>query len=272
VIAGLGAAVAAGVVAAALILLFLGLWALERSRLRKLQAELETERRLHSAAVGASDEFFHVVSHELRSPIAAILGYQELLGDGVYGALEAAATEPVDRIGRSAQHLLHLIDGAVDLGRIRSGMAELHTERVELGPLLEAASEDFRRNAEERGLAAHVRVGAEAGYFRTDPERLVRAIHLLAVAAVRHPTTELGFDARRHGEALEIRIRGAQFPEVSPADDLAVRCGIRVGIADATARLLGGSLQFQALQDGAGFEARLHIPEAPPFDDGVRGA
>jgi signal transduction histidine kinase len=259
----------AAVVATALVLILLGLLARERARRRSLEAELNDERRRHHAAAHASDEFFHNVSHELRSPIAAILGYQELLGDGAYGPLHDAATEPVDRIGRSADHLLHLVDGAVDLGRIRSGLAEPRIESVDLRPLLDGAAADLRRHGEERGISIHIEVEPPREPFPTDPDRLTRAIHLLAVAAVRRPVSELRFEARRRNHALEVRISGADFPD-SSAHDLAARCGIRVAIAEATARLLGGSLQILALGEGRGSELLLRIPAAP-FDEGGRG-
>src|SRR5687768_8696407 len=56
-----------------------------------------------------------VLGHELRTPLAAILGYQELLSDGLYGDLSDRQREPVERIHQSAQQLLHLLDGLQEL-------------------------------------------------------------------------------------------------------------------------------------------------------------
>ena len=56
-----------------------------------------------------------VLGHELRTPLAAILGYQELLADGLYGELNDRQREPVNRIQQSAQQLIHLLDGLQEL-------------------------------------------------------------------------------------------------------------------------------------------------------------
>jgi signal transduction histidine kinase len=60
-------------------------------------------------------ELVTVLGHELRTPLAAIMGYQELLIDGVYGKLDPRTSEPLERIQSSANQLLNLIDGLQEL-------------------------------------------------------------------------------------------------------------------------------------------------------------
>lgn len=256
---------AAAVLLAAAILgaaLLAALWARERRRARRLQDLLDDERSRHQQTARASDSFFHSVSHELRSPIATILGYQELLGDGAYGQVGDGAAEPVHRIGRSARHLLHLVDGAVDLGRVQAGMAHPAMEAVDLGDLLEEAARDFRTYAEERKIEQHSHIGPVPSDFHTDPERLGRALHLLAVAAVRSPARALELHVDCLDDGVHVRIRGARVPTTDGVHDVAVECGVRVAIAHTTARLLGGSVQIRRVNDAGETEVHLHVPDA----------
>ncbi len=114
-------------------------------RVRELEAAVEE--------LGAAQErFFELVTHELRSPLSAILGYQELLEDGVYGSLDDVAAEPVERIGRSARHLVNLVEGLVELTRLRTGTLRPDLEPLGLGVLLSSVADAFRTQLRERGL------------------------------------------------------------------------------------------------------------------------
>lgn len=221
-------------------------WRGERRRARELAERLDAAERRVAEAARAREAFFDLATHELRSPLSAILGYQELLQDGAYGCLQEGAEEPVERIGRSARHLLHLIEGVVELARLRAGEVSPDLGTVHLGVLLSSVAEAFSRQASERGLEPTVRTGGPFPDIRSDQDRLVGALDLLVTSAVKHPADgamTLELDALDDGAVLTIH--GAGIKVRDDAEDPAVRYGIRLAVALGIARLLGGELRLE---------------------------
>ena len=95
-------------------ILMLGLGvARERHQSLQVAARSSDVERLSIEALRANamkSEFLANVSHELRTPLTAIVGFVEMLRDGVYGELAPRQVGPVDRIAASATHLRHLVD------------------------------------------------------------------------------------------------------------------------------------------------------------------
>ncbi|MGB1287841.1 MAG: ATP-binding protein, partial [Aggregatilineales bacterium] len=81
-------------------------------------------------------EFLANMSHELRTPLNSIIGYSEVLLDGVDGELTEDAIEDVDAIYTSGKHLLNIINEILDLAKIEAGQMQLRTEKMDLLVLL----------------------------------------------------------------------------------------------------------------------------------------
>ncbi|HET6762597.1 MAG TPA: PAS domain-containing sensor histidine kinase [Longimicrobiaceae bacterium] len=94
---------------------------------------------LRDAAV-RRDRFFSAMSHDLRTPITAIVGYSELLGDGIVGELEEKQQEMVERISQVAGHLAQLVNDILDLAKLDAGRMEFARDEVPLGELVEEAA------------------------------------------------------------------------------------------------------------------------------------
>ena len=72
------------------------------------------------------------MSHELRTPLNAVLGYAELLADGIYGELPERPKGVVERIQNNGRHLLALINDVLDLAKIEAGQLTLTFEDYSL--------------------------------------------------------------------------------------------------------------------------------------------
>lgn len=227
---------------------------------RLLRRRLEEAERRAEQAVGARDGFFDLATHELRSPLAAILGYQELLQDGAYGDLGSAAAEPIARVGRSAHHLLHLIDGLVELSRLRAGGVVPDIEPVNTAVVVSGIADAFRVQTRDRGIEARVDVPRELPTIGSDHDRLLRALDLFLASAVKHPVGgTMALDVRSDGKTLELRIHPTEIAIRDHAEDPELRLGIRLAVAGRVAELLGGGLDLETDDGGVIRALRLHV-------------
>lgn len=260
-------AIAATVLLAAT-LLFAGLWLRNRRRAARAEAEAVTARQRVERAEDAKEKFFDLVTHELRSPLSAILGYHELLQDGAYGALPDAAAEPLGRIGRSGRHLLHLIDGVVELSRIRSGTVRAELGDVNLSVVFAAIADAFRVTAHERTIEPRVHMPDSLPTIRSDQNRIVRALDLVVTSAVKHPTgSEITLSMTTDAHGASVRVTGTEIPISANVDDPALRLGLRLAVADAIAGVLGGTLDLETDDDGVISALAFRIPDlsSPPL-------
>lgn len=79
----------------------------------------------------------HHLSHDLRGPLNSILGFAELLKEGIEGPINEIQAEDLAAIHQSARNLLHLIDTVVDLSKLENDRLILTFEPVQLAPIIE---------------------------------------------------------------------------------------------------------------------------------------
>lgn len=212
-----------------------GVLALRLARVRKERDRLRQMARRYAESA----------THELHTPITAILGYQELLSEGIYGPLPGQATEAVNRIGRATGQLMYLVDGLLDAVLLDAGPIETRERAVQLNDLFAQVMEDGRGVAVERGATLVGSVPEALPTISTDPERVRRLLGLALMAAVRASpgrTLHIGFRAGDGTAGLEVDGTGLtpaalDVDEVVPGAD---RLSLRLAVAKRTARALGG--------------------------------
>lgn len=97
-------------------------------------------------------EFVSLASHQLRGPIAAIVGYASLIQDGSYGALPEHLTEPLSRIFESGRRISLMVDDFLNVTRIEQGRMSYTFTTCDLTPLVSRVVEESRIIAEKKGL------------------------------------------------------------------------------------------------------------------------
>jgi PAS domain S-box-containing protein len=156
------------------------------------QAEVEREelllreraaRETAEAATRSKDEFLAVVSHELRSPLNAILGYAALLRYGNMDAREVK--QAVEVIERSGKAQAHLIDDLLDTARIISGKLRLAVGPVDLVSVIEESVQTIHPAAEAKGVSLQANLPPEIGQITGDPARLQQVVWNLLSNAVK---------------------------------------------------------------------------------------
>jgi signal transduction histidine kinase len=134
-------------------------------------------------------EFLANVSHELRTPLTAIVGFVEMLRDGVYGELAPRQIGPVDRIAASATHLRQLVDQILDIARIAAGRLDVSREIISLRPFVLNIASELESLFAERSLRLSISVPASLPRVRTDPTHLRHILVNLLGNAVKYTSS-----------------------------------------------------------------------------------
>ena len=125
----------------------------ELARRGALAAENARLFRAAQAASRAKSQFLATVSHEIRTPINAVMGYSELLEMGLAGELNEKAREYVGRIQGSSRHLLSLVNDVLDLSKIEAGEMAVRSEALPLRATADRAMEQVEPQARAKGIA-----------------------------------------------------------------------------------------------------------------------
>jgi signal transduction histidine kinase/CheY-like chemotaxis protein len=147
---------------------------------------LEQERSLREAAEAANrakDEFLSVISHELRSPLNAILGWNRILSLKRCEDSEVASITP--RIEQSAKAQLKMVNDLLDLGRVGTGKLKVESRAMQFSRVLGFAVDVARPTATAKGIELTTEIAAGSGQLRGDPDRLQQVVANLLSNAVK---------------------------------------------------------------------------------------
>jgi PAS domain S-box-containing protein len=160
----------------------------QAAELEMMNVELQAHGEALEEALASRSRFYAAMSHELRTPMNAIIGYNALLLDSVYGELPEAQASAVERAQRAARHLLELVNDVLDLAKIEAGRIELQPEVTSIPELLHELSDTVRPLAEEHGSELLVEAGEDGSpscAVVTDPRRVRQILLNLLSNAVK---------------------------------------------------------------------------------------
>ena len=129
---------------------FFHVFVVQDEQTAKHTAELEDALRRARAAERARSMFFSIVSHDIRTPLNAILGYSELIQQGIKS--QAEKDEALKSIHASGTTLLQLVNDVLDLAKMDAGHVELQPESVRLSRLTDDVFASFRLAADGKGV------------------------------------------------------------------------------------------------------------------------
>ncbi len=116
---------------------------------------LEVQTLKAQEANQAKSRFLANMSHELRTPLTAIIGYANILSDGILGNLEKDQKEAIDAICKSGDHLKLLIDDVLNLARIESGKEVSNPQSFNLKSALEESYDLIVQTAEAKNITLY---------------------------------------------------------------------------------------------------------------------
>ncbi|MFM0057781.1 ATP-binding protein [Paraburkholderia phytofirmans] len=168
-------------------------------------AASEKRMREHSERLAmAMDHFVTTVSHELRSPLAAIMSWTDLLQRAADPSHLARATSV---ISRNARQLSHMVDDLLDSGAIVTGKLSVNLQPVDLGALAGIIVEDMRMHAEAKGLRL-IADDLVSATVLADEGRMKQVVWNLVSNAVKFsPQGTVELSVRAEAECVEVAVR-----------------------------------------------------------------
>ena len=162
-------------------------------------------------------EFVSVASHELKTPINVVLGYLQLLDEGVYGQLSSEQREVLKTVDAQAQALARLVKQLLDISRFEAGGNKLEIRRFSLCAFLEDLERAFQVLARQREIRFVVRRGEGLpGEVNWDADRMNEVLgNLLSNAfkfTPRGGEVDLAVEASDGDVHLEVKDSGAGIP------------------------------------------------------------
>ena len=247
-----------------------------QSREKAEDARSEAEEANRSKA-----QFVATISHELRTPMNAVLGYTELLADEVCGPISAMQKDHLERVRASGTHLLALIEDLLGYARIEAGEETVYAEPVLLSEVVERSLVLVRPLAEKKGLRIRVKGLDNPIELYTDARKLCQVlVNLLANAVKFTDAGSVVLDVRVEGEGTEVKVffevadtgRGIApenyehvFEPFWQADPSLTRAvggtGLGLSVTRQLARLIGGDVTLRESEVGRGSTFVMSIPE-----------
>ena len=222
--------------------------------------------------------FLSNMSHEVRTPLNAILGYSSLIADAVAESGDESLRPMLAGIGRSSERLLQTMHAVVDISKIQTGGFRMSPARVELGPLLEQQVENVSDLAAEKHLDLSCTIESPGATVVFDQYCLSHALTHLLDNAIKF-TREGSVTARLYRNAqgalhLSIRDTGAGidpdylprvFAPFSQADPSCTRryegSGLGLALVKKYLELNGAEIAFESEQ-GKGSIFTICFPAA----------
>ena len=125
-------------------------------------------------------------SHDVKNPIGAADGYMQLLEDEILGPVTAKQRTGVERARRSLQAALHLINDLLEIAKTDEGHISITLGPTDVRTVAEEASEQFRAQAEAKGLAMHIDTSIAVPIIQSDPVRIRQILANLISNAVKY--------------------------------------------------------------------------------------
>lgn len=252
--------------------------AMEVARRAALAIENARLYRDAQAANRAKANFLSVMSHELRTPLSAILGYADLMAQGVAGEVTAQQEDYLGRIRSASNHLLQIIEEILGFASTEAGEEKVELESMTLGELMQAVRAVAEPLGEDSDNELSIQVDDADARVRTDPRKVRQVLLNLVSNALkfteggsvrvlaRTEGDELVFTVSDTGPGIPEDAQEAIFERFWQAEDASTRraggTGLGLTVARSFARLLGGGIGVES-EPGEGSIFTLRIPARP---------
>ena len=237
-------------------------------QLREMNAQLSRASQFKS-------EFLAKMSHQLRTPLTAIIGFCEVLTQGMDGELSRDQAQDIAEIHKSGLVLLELVNDILDLSKIEAGKIEIAFQEVDLPSVVDQVIASLHQMAESKALKLTSDLSSEVSKVKGDPVRVreiltnlvsnaikftpagsvaIRGVPLGAMAEISVLDTGIGIEPAAHQRIFE---------EFRQANDKISRSyggtGLGLSIARKLVELQGGQMGLES-EPGKGSRFWFTLP------------
>ncbi|WP_461878361.1 transporter substrate-binding domain-containing protein [Fusicatenibacter sp.] len=139
---------------------------------QKLNDKLEIALKKAEEASLAKTCFLNNMSHDIRTPMNAILGYAQLMEDELKGKDLPETSEHLEKLQQSGNLLLSIINNVLDMARIESGRMEIDENYARIEDIRQTLFEIFEDEAKKKNLALHYTINVEHEHILTDTTKV----------------------------------------------------------------------------------------------------
>lgn len=238
----------------------------EISARRKAEIELREAKEKSERDSQAKSQFLTAMSHELKTPLNAIIGYSEMLYTEDSSGLTDEQRHYSSSINQAGHHLLGLIDDVLDLATIESGKVKLEFRSTRLRELLEHSAAITALMAQQKNVSIKIG-GAESADLNVwvDKKKLTQVLLNLMSNAIKYnrQNGSVEIEFFQHNDHVQVNIRdtGYGIPAekqeglFSPFNRLGKEnsdiegTGVGLVICKSLIELMGGTIQFESKKD-----------------------
>ncbi len=201
-----------------------------RERLRMFNEELEKKVKKRTEALRAANErlkeadrvkadFLANMSHELKTPLNAIIGFSDVLLDGLKGGLEPVQAGYVEKINENGRNLFGMINQILDLSRIESGRLVLVISKFKIADLIPSCMSSVEPLAASKNISIEFSTSEPEILLEADREKVAGILNNLLGNAVKFTgeNGKINVSVSRTGPAEDSEER-QEFVEISVSD------------------------------------------------------
>jgi len=164
--------------------------------------------------------FVSNVSHEFRTPIAAMQGYLENLRDGIYGPVTSEQKETMAAMLKTIKRVSRLTRDMLDISKIEAGRLELDHQDVDLAKVVREAAKTFEIEASKKRIKLILQIPVKPVHFWGDEDRIPQVFVNLISNAIKYTPAGQTVTIRVHEEPQDgaIRVEVEDTGKGIPAD------------------------------------------------------
>jgi len=242
-----------------------------------------SQRRIDAeTAMASKSALMRGVTHDLKNPLGAALGYADLLSGGVLGPVPESQIQVVWRLRHLLSATLETVNDLVELSRAGESGLRIDRNETDVVAIAREVTDDYRAMADSAGLTLQLDASTAIGKVETDPVRVRQVLGNLLSNAVKYTprggcvqvkAAVVADDGIGRAVALSIADDGPGIPKEHrdrvfdeffrvPTTSGADGAGVGLAIARRVSRMLGGELRLSETP-GGGATFTLLLPAAP---------
>ncbi|TAE55207.1 MAG: response regulator [Nostocales cyanobacterium] len=257
----------------------------KNQELEQQQQQIQWQNLQLVEASKLKSQFLATISHELRTPMNAIIGFSQLLLRPKFGQLTDKQTDMVERILNNGKDLLNLVNEVLDFAKLESGKLEFRSEILDISQIVDNTLTEVRTLAETKNLSLFVDINLENTLIINDPVRVRQILLNLLSNAVKFTNAgSIWVELKEQNQDMititirdtGIGISSQNFQNIFEAFrqvDQGINrqysgTGLGLAIINSLVRIMGGKILLES-QLGVGSVFTVDIPRQinlPPSD------